>query len=132
MIEPKDPKRLNHVKTKGTLNYLMFLKTKRNRTMKGRGHAYERRQRMCTKKEGTSSPAVGIESFILSCTIDAMKQLDIAVVNILGTFIQVDAEETILMRLGGKWPSHSFKLTPLHALFQTCGVQETVLWPLSR
>jgi len=47
----------------------MFLKEKRHGTMKARGCADGRPQRLYTNKEDASSPTVSIEAMMLSCTI---------------------------------------------------------------
>jgi hypothetical protein len=56
------------------LQYLMFLKKKRNGIIKGRGCADGRKQRAYTAKEDASLPTVAIESVMLSCVIDAMER----------------------------------------------------------
>jgi len=52
------------------LQYLMFLKEKRNGTIKARGCADGRPQRLYTTKEEASSPKVSLEALMLSCAID--------------------------------------------------------------
>ena len=49
----------------------MFLKEKRDGTIKGRGCADGRKQREYTNKEDASSPTVAIESVFLTSVIDA-------------------------------------------------------------
>ena len=51
------------------MQYLMFLKQKRNGTVKGRGYADGRKQRPYTTKEQASSPTVATESVMLLGTI---------------------------------------------------------------
>ena len=51
--------------------YLMFLKEKRDGSIKARGCADGRTQRIYTNKEDASSPTVSIEAMVLSCAIDA-------------------------------------------------------------
>jgi hypothetical protein len=84
------------------LQYLMFLKKKRNGIIKGRGCADGRKQRAYTTKEDTSSPTVAIESVMLSCVIDAMERRDIATVDIPGAFMQTDMDELVHVKLEGK------------------------------
>ena len=71
VLEPKSAKDLDVEQRKDALQYLMFLKQKRNGTIKGRGCADGRKQRAYTTKEEASSPTVAIESVMLSCVIDA-------------------------------------------------------------
>jgi len=56
---------------KKALRYLMFLKEKRDGTIKARGCSNGRSQCECTTKADTSSPTVSLEAMMMSCTIDA-------------------------------------------------------------
>ena len=56
---------------KKALRYLMFLKEKRDGTIKARGCADGRSQREYTTKSDTSSPTVSLEAMMMSCTIVA-------------------------------------------------------------
>ena len=94
---------LNCKERKDALKYLMFLKEKRNGIIKGRGCADGRKQRGYMTKEEASSPTVAIESVMLSCTIDARKRRDVGIVDIPNAFMQADMDETVHMKLEGKW-----------------------------
>jgi hypothetical protein len=88
---------------KAALQYLMFLKQKRDETIKRRGCADERKQRTHTTKEEASSPTVAIESVMLSwCVIDAKENRDVGTVDLPGAFMQADMEGTVRMKLEGK------------------------------
>jgi hypothetical protein len=65
----------------------MFLKKKRCGTIKARGCADGRKQRETTNKEDASAPTVLIKAVMLSATIDAMEEHDIATVDIPGAFV---------------------------------------------
>ena len=80
----------------------MFLKQKRNGTIKGRGCADGRKQHAYINKEDASSPTVAIESVMLSSVIDAMEERDVATVDIPGAFMQVDMDDLVHMKLEGK------------------------------
>ena len=56
---------------KWALRYLMFLREKRDGTIKARGCVDGRPQRLYTNKEDTSLPTISIEAMMLSCVIDA-------------------------------------------------------------
>jgi hypothetical protein len=102
VLEPKSSKQLSAADKKAALQYLMFLKQKRNGTIKGRGCADGRKQREYTNKEDASSPTVAIESVMLSCVIDAMEGRDVATVDIPGAFMQADMDDIVHMKLEGK------------------------------
>ena len=67
VVEPKFIQDLDGDQKQAALQYLMFLKQKRNGIIKGRGCADGRKQRAHTSKEAASSPTVAIESVMLSC-----------------------------------------------------------------
>ena len=112
VLESKTAAQLSPEQRKDALQYLMFLKQKRNRTIKGRGCADGRKQRATTTKEEASSPTVAIESVMLSCVIDAKEGCDVAiVVDIPRAFMQADMENTVHMKLEGKMESCWSELT---------------------
>jgi hypothetical protein len=80
----------------------MFLKRKRNGTIKSRGCADGRKQREYTKKEEASSPTVAIELVMISCTIDAKEERDVETVDIPGAYMQANMDDTVHMKLEGK------------------------------
>ena len=79
----------------------MFLKEKRCGTIKGRGCADGRKQRLYKTKEETSSPTVKNESLFISCLIDAIKRRHIIVCDIPGAFMQADIDELVHVKLDG-------------------------------
>jgi hypothetical protein len=66
------------------LPYLMFLKQKRNGSIKARGCADGRKERAYTNKEDASSPTVAIEALLLSCVIDVCQKRYVTTVDIPG------------------------------------------------
>ena len=120
-LEPKNPDYMTKEEKRGALPYLMFLKQKRNGTIKGRGCADGRRQRVFTAKEEASSPTVATESVFLSCTVDAMERRDVGIVDIPNAFLQgeMDEDDVVYMRLDGTLADLLVKLDParyeLHA-----------------
>ena len=90
----------------------MFLKKKRNGSIKGRGCADGRKQRLYTAKEDASSPTVAIESVMLSSVIDAKENRDVATVDIPGAFMQADMDDVVHMRLEGKMAELLVKIDP--------------------
>jgi hypothetical protein len=66
----------------------MFLKEKRDGSLKGRTVAGGNKQRDYISKEDASSPTIATEAVLLSCIIDAKEGRDVAVINIPNAFIQ--------------------------------------------
>lgn len=106
VLEPKDAKELTEEERKAALQYLMFLKEKRNGTVKGRGCADGHKQRATATQEEASSPTVAIESVMLSCIINAKEERDVGIVDLPGAFMQADMEDTVHMKLKGKMAKH--------------------------
>jgi Reverse transcriptase (RNA-dependent DNA polymerase) len=90
----------------------MFLKKKRNGTIKGRGCADSRKQRAYAAKEDASSPTVAIESVMLLCVIVAMEGRDVATIDIPGAFMQADMDELVHVRLDGKMAELMVRIDP--------------------
>ena len=112
VVEPKYIQDLDGEQKQAALQYLMFLKQKRNGIIKGRGCADGRKQRAHTTKEEASSPTVAIESVMLSCTIDAKEGRDVATVDIPGAFMQADMEDVVHMKLEGKMAELMVRIDP--------------------
>ena len=112
VLEPKDARSLSPSERKAALQYLMFLKEKRNGTIKGRGCADGRKQRDYINKEEASSPTVAIESVMISCTIDAKEKRDVATIDIPGAFMQADMEDIVHMKLEGTMAELLVKIDP--------------------
>jgi hypothetical protein len=112
VVKPRHVSELTAEQRRAALQYLMFLKEKRNGTVKGRGCADGRKQREGTKKEDASAPTVAIESLMLSCTIDAMERRDVATVDIPGAFMQADMDETVHVKLEGTMAELFSRLDP--------------------
>jgi len=70
-LKPYSRGDMSQEERKRALRYLMFLKEKRDGTIKARGCADGRPQRLYTNKDDASSPTVSIEAMMLSCAIDA-------------------------------------------------------------
>jgi hypothetical protein len=84
---PKTKDELSREEQRCALQYLMFLKQKRHRKIKGRGCADGHKQREHLGKEDTASPTVTTEGLMLSCMIDAKERRDVATANIPGAFM---------------------------------------------
>jgi len=78
---------MSYEQRKKALRYLMFLKEKRDGTIKARGCADGRSQREYTTKSNTSSPTVSLEAMMMSCAIDAKENRYVAVADIPVAFL---------------------------------------------
>ena len=90
VMRPRDAKTLSWGEKKSALKYLMLLKEKRCRKVKGQGCADRRKQRLYKLKEETSSPTIRLESLFLSSMIDAKENQKVMVCDIPGAFMQAD------------------------------------------
>jgi len=97
---------------KKALRYLMFLKEKRDRTIKARGCADGQPQVQYTRKEEVSSPTVSLEAMMLLCAIDAKEGRYVIVTDIPGAFLHADMEDEVHMILEGTIAKLIVKLDP--------------------
>ena len=93
VIIPKNPSQLTKEERHRDLTYLMLLKDKCDSTIKRRGCADGRRQRIYMAKDQTSSPTISNEARFLTLTIDAREGRDVAMCDIPGAFLQTDIPE---------------------------------------
>ena len=90
-----DPRKLYSGSKAADLKYLMFLKMKLDRKVKGRGCYGGRYQRAYTHKDERSSPTVATEYLMISCVIDAIERHTLATVDIPGAFLQADMAKLV-------------------------------------
>ena len=110
---PLDPATLTPKQKSQTLESHLFLKEKRDSTVKGRMVAGGNKQRSYTPKEEATSPTAALESVMLTATIDAEEGRDVAIVDLPNAFIQTDVgNEMITMRLRGKLAELMVKIAP--------------------
>ena len=86
----------------------MFLKQKRNKTIKGQ-------MRGTIDKEDAAFPTAALESVLLISTIDDAEERDVAVIDIPNAFIQTrikNDEEKVVLRLRGKLTDLLIKTVP--------------------
>jgi hypothetical protein len=92
-FKPKHWRELSHTQRQMVLESHMFLKEKRDKSIKGRTVAGGNKQRDYISKEDSSSPTVATESVLLTCIIDAQERRDVAVIDIPNAFIQTKIED---------------------------------------
>ena len=94
-FRPKHWKDLTATQRLTVLESHLFLKEKRDGTIKGRTVAGGNKQRGYISKEDASSPTVASESVLLSCIIDAEEGRDVAVIDIPNAFINACLDERV-------------------------------------
>jgi hypothetical protein len=128
-IRPRASKDLTLQEKRDALAYLMFIKEKRCGTIKARGCADGRRQRLYKTKEETSSPTVRTESLMLSCVIDAKERRKVMTCDIPGAFMQVDVDDVVHVRLVGPLAELLTKVDPdLYTKYMTTEHGKPVLY----
>ncbi|KAG7374846.1 reverse transcriptase RNA-dependent DNA polymerase [Nitzschia inconspicua] len=119
---------LTQEQRRAALRYLMFLKEKRCGTIKGRGCADGRKQRLYKSKEETSSPALSIEALFLSCVIDAYERRYVLTCDIPGAFMQADMDELLHLKLDGTILEILLRMEPSYHQFVTYENGKKVLY----
>jgi hypothetical protein len=99
---PQDSTKLTTGQKSAALEYMMFLKEKRDGSIKGRACADERKQRETATPGGAASPTVSVESVMIAAAIEADEGCDVAVVDVPRAFLSADMNEGVLMTLGGR------------------------------
>jgi hypothetical protein len=101
-FKPKHWSKLSKTQRQMVLESHMFLKEKRDRSLKGKTLAGGNKHQDYIYKEDASSPTIATESVLLSCIIDAKEGRDLTVINIPNAFIQMQVEDK------GIWQSSRF------------------------
>ena len=104
VFKPVSPRSLTPLERKQALESHLFLKEKRDLSIKGRLVAGGNKQRSFTEKSEATSPTPHTESVFITATIDAMEERDIAAIDIPNAFVQTDLKRngediTIIMVL---------------------------------
>eukprot|EP00178_Gracilaria_changii_P013526 TRINITY_DN381_c1_g1_i1.p1 TRINITY_DN381_c1_g1~~TRINITY_DN381_c1_g1_i1.p1 ORF type:complete len:1004 (-),score=118.29 TRINITY_DN381_c1_g1_i1:1292-3985(-) len=103
VMTPKPPSALSKEDRQEALQYLMFLKRKRDGRVKGRGCADGRKQRQDAKKGDASSPTISTEAVFLILTIAAKEGRDVMTMDICGAFLQAQLKgERVHVRFEGR------------------------------
>eukprot|EP00957_Ditylum_brightwellii_P085091 6469664-Ditylum_brightwellii.AAC.1 len=87
---------------KSVLKSLMFITQKRCGRVKARGCADGRKQREMYSKEEAASPTVSSETVLLTSAIDAKEGRDVAMTNILVTYLNADMDKEVIMMMEGQ------------------------------
>jgi hypothetical protein len=103
-FEPIKPKDLNEEERLQVLESHLFLKEKRDTTVKGQMVARGNKQRGTIDKQDASSPTAALKSVLLTAVINAKEGRDMAVIDIPNAFFQTrlqNEEDKAVMRLRG-------------------------------
>jgi hypothetical protein len=90
----------------------MFLKEKRDKSVKARMCADGRKQRGDWTKQQSTSPTVATELVFIRAVIDAHEGRDVACFDIPGAFLHVDLDEDITMVLKGRLAELMVQVAP--------------------
>jgi hypothetical protein len=107
-FSPVQVKDLSPVQKKGDLESLMFLKEKRDGSIKGRACADGRKQREGSNKSDATSPTVALESLIITATVDAFERI----FDVPGAYLTADMDEEVFMCLRGRLAELMVKTAP--------------------
>ena len=95
VMQPINRKDLSPEQKREALGYLMFLKKKRCRTIKGQGCADGCKQRAYITKEESTSPTISTKAVFLMAIINAWENRKVAVLDVPGAFMQVEMDELV-------------------------------------
>jgi hypothetical protein len=111
-FKPQDTEELSTNQKKGALESIMFLKEKRDGTIKGRTCADGRKQRETAEPGAATSPTVSLESVLITSTIEAYEGREVDVVDIPGDYLSADMDEEVIMLLRGRLAELMVKTAP--------------------
>jgi hypothetical protein len=111
-FKPQDAEELSTNQKKGALESLMFLKEKRDGTIKERICADGQKQRETAKPGAATSPTVPLKYVLITSTIEAYEGREVAVVDIQGAYLSADMDEEVIMPLRGRLAELMVKTAP--------------------
>ena len=114
-FEPVNPSTLSKKEMEWVIKSHLFLKLKRDATIKGRMVAGGDKQCGYIPKEEAMSPTMSLKSVLLTAIIDVQEGRDIAICDVPNAFIQTqleDDKDKLVMRLQGPLAMLLVDLTP--------------------
>jgi hypothetical protein len=111
---------LTEKQKKSDLESLMFLKEKRDGSIKGRSCADGRKQSEGSTKSDTTSPTVALESVLITATIEAFEKREVAIVDVPGAYLTADMDEEVFMCLRGKHGGRITNALIMGAIYKWC------------
>jgi hypothetical protein len=113
VFHPVEVESLTYDEQKKALSLLMFLKEKRDSSIKARMCANGRKKKDGTwSKQETTLPVVAMELVFITTVIDVHKGRDVACFNIPGTFLHTNVDEDITMVLKGRLADLMVQVAP--------------------
>jgi hypothetical protein len=112
VFTPVHKESLSAEERKKAVSSLMFLKEKRDESIKARFCADGRKQRGDWTKQDTTSPTVATESVFLTAVIEAHEGRDVGCFDIPGAFLHADCDENITMILKGRLAELMVQVAP--------------------
>jgi hypothetical protein len=111
-FSPVQVKYLSPVQKKGDLECLVFLKEKRDGSIKGRACADGRKQREGFNKSDSISPTAALESLLITATVDAFERREVAIVDVPGAYLTANMDEEVFMCIMGRLAELMVKTAP--------------------
>lgn len=99
VFHPVQYEELTHEQRKKILRTLMFVKRKRDGTLKARACVDGRKQRGFDLETDPSSPTVSLEALMMSLAIDAAEEREVATIDIEGAYLAVDIDEEVIVEV---------------------------------
>ena len=113
VFRPIEVESLTYDKKKKALSLLMFLKEKRDSSVKARMCADGRKQKDGTwSKQETTLPTVATKLVFITAVIDAHEGRNVACFDIPGAFLHADSDEDITMVLKGRLAELMVQVAP--------------------
>jgi hypothetical protein len=112
VFELKHAYDLSEEDRKKVLSSLIFLKEKKNGTIKARSCANGSVQREHIAKEEAAAPTVGLDSVFITSTIDAKESRKAVTIDIPGAFLHADNEDYVIIKMVGTLAKLMVKTNP--------------------
>jgi hypothetical protein len=133
-FKPVNSKELKKQERRQVLESHLFLKVKRDTSVKDQMVAGGYKQRGTIDNQDASSPTAALESVLLTAINDAKEERDVAVIDIPNAFVQtrlVNDEDKAIMRMHGKLAELMVKVAPeIYTKYVTIGQDCTLRSPL--
>ncbi len=112
VFEPQHAQDLLDDDKKKVLLSLIFLRQKKNGTVKVRSCANGNPQREHIAKEEAAAPTVVLDSVFLTSTIDAKENREVVTIDIPGAFLHADNNDYVIMKMVGTLAELMVKTNP--------------------
>lgn len=117
VFEPVDAATLNRAQKKAALRSVNLIKEKRSGELKGRSCADGSSQRNLYTKEETASPTISTDALMLTLSIDAHENRDVATADVVGAYLHASMPDYVLVKLVGDAVAIMVSVNPGYAIF---------------